>query len=152
MAAAKEKKKSALISYFEDSYQEIRKVSWPTKNQAVRLTFLVLGFVFVVSVVIGILDFVFGSGYRALLDVAPDQALPQTTQQAQPVDVTTSGNGDDVPVIDVGELSSGAVTIGDGEAAPVEVEATPVEETSGDEISAESPAETESAPSEESSS
>ena len=136
MAAAKKNKKNGLLQYFEDSYSEIRKVQWPTKNTAVRLTFLVLGFVFAVALIIGILDFVFGAGYRGLLDLAPRQSLPSVQSTANGGEQTVTTGGDDVPVIDVGTLSS------DDGVATVEIggeEATPAEEAT------EIPAETESA-------
>lgn len=128
-AKKKNKKKNGLIQYFEDSYSEIRKVQWPTKNTAVRLTFLVLGFVFAVAILIGILDFVFGAGYRALLELAPRQSLP--TVQTAPVESTplngeaqTVGVGDGgVPTVDVGTLSpeNPNVEVGDDGVATVEI-------------------------------
>lgn len=79
MASNKSNKKKAnskLINYFQSSFEEIRKVTWPTKNQAIKMTFLVLGFCLVVAIFLGILDFVFGVGYRSLLDLGPKRSLP----------------------------------------------------------------------------
>ncbi|MEZ4087168.1 MAG: preprotein translocase subunit SecE [Candidatus Gracilibacteria bacterium] len=144
MAAAKKNKKNGLIQYFEDSYSEIRKVQWPTKNTAVRLTFLVLGFVFAVAILIGILDFIFGTGYRALLDVAPEQSLPsvQTTDGEVQTVTTPEIDEDGVPIIDVGTLSSDGVATVEvgGEDAP----ATDSPETTTPEAAGEEPAAEES--------
>jgi len=119
MATTKEKKNSKVIDYFQNSYEEIRKVAWPTRNQAMRLTFLVLGFMIVTALVIGILDFVFGFGHSFLLDIAPDRALPAavTTEQSTPSapssneigvgSVTaTTADGDDISVEAVTSNSS----------------------------------------------
>lgn len=124
MATAEKKKKNALVSYLEASYEELRKVAWPTRNRAIRLTFLVLGFVFAIALIIGVLDFVFGIGQRALLDLAPDRVLP-TVQTTPPVDTGVEPHPGDTSgsIVDVGDIS---VTTGDEQ--PVEVDVAPVEE------------------------
>ncbi len=63
--------KSALINYFKESYQELQKVTWPTRTQAVRMTFLVLAFCLVTAVIIGVMDFAFRTGHEFLLNSAP---------------------------------------------------------------------------------
>jgi preprotein translocase SecE subunit len=47
-------------------------VTWPTKEQAALLTGLVIGVSLVVGVYLGLLDFGFSQGYRALLKATPD--------------------------------------------------------------------------------
>lgn len=122
MASTDEKKKNALLAYLENSYQEIRKVAWPTRNKAIRLTFLVLGFVMVVALIIGVLDYVFGIGNRAVLELAPDRALPtvQETESVQPVPE--------------GDLPEGAIEVGDVTAVTGEEETTTPEETPTEEV------------------
>jgi len=101
MASDKAKsKKNPFVNYVQASYEELRKVSWPTRNQAVRLTFLVLGVCLVVALVLGILDNVFGLGYRALVDLGPDRTLP--------VDLSTEESGGEI-------LDGGAMTITDSD-------------------------------------
>lgn len=125
MASTKGKKRNALINYFDESYQELKKVAWPTKNRAIRVTFLVLGFVVVVALFIGILDFAFGIGHHQLLELGPTRTAPAT------VDVT-GGAVDGVPI-----------TIGEGgDAGTLTVETEPVvEEPVVDELPAEVPTE-----------
>lgn len=83
MASEKAKhKKNPLVNYLQASFEELRKVTWPTRNQAIRLTFLVLGFCMVVAILLGILDFVFGIGYRSLLDLGPERSLPTGIEEA----------------------------------------------------------------------
>ncbi|MFC1599820.1 preprotein translocase subunit SecE [Patescibacteria group bacterium] len=62
--------KKALFGYFTDSWQELKKVTWPTKNQAIKLTGIVLGFCFVSAVVLGLVDGIFSYVYKLLLTLA----------------------------------------------------------------------------------
>ena len=59
--------KKALTGYFVGSWQEIKKVTWPTKNQAIKLTGIVLGFCLVSALVLGLVDGVFSYVYKLLL-------------------------------------------------------------------------------------
>lgn len=61
--------KKALFGYFIDSWQELKKVTWPTKNQAIKLTGIVLGFCLVAALLLGIIDFGFSTGYKYLLNL-----------------------------------------------------------------------------------
>lgn len=90
-------KTNSIVNYFQGSYQELRKVTWPTRHQAIRLTFLVLGFCLVAAAIVGALDLVFNYGYRTFVNLAPPAAIstdvvPSTTSApAQPVTVTPTG-------------------------------------------------------------
>jgi preprotein translocase subunit SecE len=53
------KNPNALIRYFQDTGNELRKVSWPTREQAIRLTVVVLGSTIVAAIFFGLLDFFF---------------------------------------------------------------------------------------------
>ncbi len=109
----KNRKNSALLNYFQESYQEVRKVTWPTKNQAVRLTFLVLGFCLVAAIIVGAFDFAFFTGYKELNQYANTVVPPVET----PVDVTTTPS----QPINVGTVDA---TTADGQ--PVTVTTEPV--------------------------
>ncbi len=95
MASDKAKSKSVAVNYVQSSVEELRKVTWPTKNQAIRMTFLVLGFCLVVALILGVMDFVFGIGYRSLLDLGPERSLPAAVLE------------------ETGTLDGGAVTVGE---------------------------------------
>jgi preprotein translocase subunit SecE len=107
-----------IISYFEESWQEIRKVSWPTKTQAIRLTFLVLGFCFVTAAIIGAFDFGFSEGYKSLkrysdtvVPPAPIQApVTAATGSEQPISVT-GANGQPIQVDATGAQSGQPITL-----------------------------------------
>jgi preprotein translocase subunit SecE len=49
------------ISFVKESYEELRKVSWPNKKQVVNYTFIVIGASIVVAVFLGTLDMIFSS-------------------------------------------------------------------------------------------
>lgn len=61
------KANNALIAYFVGSIEELRKVTWPTKEQTIRLTIIVLIFSLVVAFIFGVLDYLFGFGFSTLI-------------------------------------------------------------------------------------
>ena len=50
------KSRNAIVRYFQDTGDELRKVSWPTREQAIRLTLIVLGSTIATAIFFGILD------------------------------------------------------------------------------------------------
>ena len=83
-----ENKKNPIINYFQESYEELRKVTWPTRNQAIRLTFIVIGFCIVFSIFVGILDFAFNAGYRQLVDFSEKVAPPSAVLSGEAAPIT----------------------------------------------------------------
>ena len=63
-AAAKKGKDNAIVQYFRETWFELRKVSWPTRREAVNLTVIVVLVTTFLALVLGLLDwfysFVFG--------------------------------------------------------------------------------------------
>jgi len=55
----KPKKENAIARWWRETVGELRKVSWPTTQDAWRLTRIVLIVMFLMSAVLGLLDFVF---------------------------------------------------------------------------------------------
>ncbi len=53
------KSQNAIIRYFQDTAEELRKVSWPTREQTIRLTLIVLGSTVAAAIFLGLLDFIF---------------------------------------------------------------------------------------------
>lgn len=51
--------KETLTKYLKNNFDELTKVVWPTKNQAIRLTVIVLIFCVVVATFLGLTDFLF---------------------------------------------------------------------------------------------
>ncbi|MBT3865395.1 preprotein translocase subunit SecE [Candidatus Peregrinibacteria bacterium] len=63
-------KNNKFVNYVKSSIQELTKVTWPTKNQAVRLTAIVLGFTFVFAIFLTLVDYLANKGYLSLLEYA----------------------------------------------------------------------------------
>ena len=53
------KQPNRIVRYFQESNAELRKVNWPTRQEARQLTILVLVVVAISSAVLGTLDYVF---------------------------------------------------------------------------------------------
>lgn len=56
-----------LIKYFKDSRQEFNLVTWPSKKQLIRLSYIVLGITFVMAFLLGFLDYLFQELFLKLL-------------------------------------------------------------------------------------
>lgn len=56
-----------LKKYFRDTKSEVKKVAWPTKQQTINNTGVVIACIVVVGAFIGVLDAVFTFGQQALL-------------------------------------------------------------------------------------
>lgn len=54
-------------NYLRSSFEELTRVTWPTKNQAVRLTIIVFVFCLIAAAALGALDFGLNEGYSYLL-------------------------------------------------------------------------------------
>jgi preprotein translocase subunit SecE len=50
-----------LITFFKDSYAELRKVIWPSREEVASNTKVVLVSVAIFAVVLGVIDFIFVS-------------------------------------------------------------------------------------------
>lgn len=48
-----------LKSYLQESRQEFRRVNWPTREETIRLTLIVIGMSLSIAVFLGALDFFF---------------------------------------------------------------------------------------------
>jgi preprotein translocase SecE subunit len=58
---------SATTAYFRGALAELHQVRWPTRNQAIRLSGIVLGFTLAAAAVYGVVDFLLGQGMAQLL-------------------------------------------------------------------------------------
>ncbi len=61
---------NALRSYFIGSLQELNQVRWPTRQQAVKLSIIVVCFIAVMTVVFGFVDYVLSAAVKFLLSLA----------------------------------------------------------------------------------
>jgi len=56
-----------LTTYLKDSVEELKKVTWPTKNETTNYTLMVIGVSLAVSVFLYLLDMVFTTGLSLLI-------------------------------------------------------------------------------------
>ncbi|MDA1208817.1 MAG: preprotein translocase subunit SecE [bacterium] len=60
---------SAITNYINDAIAELHHVRWPTRQQSIRLSTIVLIFVAVSSGLFGFLDYLLAQGVRFLLSL-----------------------------------------------------------------------------------
>ncbi len=63
----KVKKPNAIQRWYKETVGELRKVTWPTPQEAWRLTVIVIITMVATSVTLGILDFIFSSLVKLLV-------------------------------------------------------------------------------------
>ncbi|GAP09047.1 preprotein translocase, SecE subunit, bacterial [Bellilinea caldifistulae] len=66
-SAEKSKQPNRLVRFWRETIGELRKVSWPTTQEAWRLTRIVLVVMFLMAVFLGLLDYVFSALIGLLL-------------------------------------------------------------------------------------
>jgi preprotein translocase subunit SecE len=66
---ATKKKPNRLAKFWRSTIGELRKVSWPTTQEAWRLTKVVLLVLFLMAVLLGVMDFAFSRGIAALVSL-----------------------------------------------------------------------------------
>ena len=64
--AESEKQENRIVKYFRESRAEMRKVTWPTRDEALRLTGIVLAVTTFMAVLLWVLD-IFFTGVVSLL-------------------------------------------------------------------------------------
>ncbi len=57
---------AAIKNYFVGSYQEMKKVTWPTKNQTINYSALVIALSVGMAVFFGLLDYIFNWGVTSV--------------------------------------------------------------------------------------
>ena len=67
MALVNEKQEGGLQRWVRETTGELRKVTWPTREEALRLTYVVIGLSLVMGLLLGGVDFVLGSLYALLV-------------------------------------------------------------------------------------
>ncbi len=53
--------------FFQETYGELRKVSWPTRREAIRLTWIVIGVIILMAAILGGLDWVYAQAFGVIL-------------------------------------------------------------------------------------
>jgi preprotein translocase SecE subunit len=61
---------NAVITYINDSLEDLRQVRWPTRQQAVRFSAIVVTFTLVSAAFFGLIDFVLSIALKSILSLA----------------------------------------------------------------------------------
>ena len=59
-----------LTRYFKETWYELKKVSWPTRREALNLTLMVIAVTSFLAIVLGLMDFLFQEGFALLLKLS----------------------------------------------------------------------------------
>lgn len=59
----------SLSTYIQESIAELRQVRWPTRQQAIRLSIITIGFTFAVAIAFGAIDSALGQIVKVLLSL-----------------------------------------------------------------------------------
>jgi preprotein translocase subunit SecE len=59
LAKASVKKDNFIVRYFKETRAELKKVTWPTRQEALNLTLIVVGFTIFMAALLGIIDYIF---------------------------------------------------------------------------------------------
>jgi preprotein translocase subunit SecE len=67
--SASEKKRgdNAIVSYFRETWFELRRVSWPTRAEAGNLTLIVIAVTTFLAIVLGLMDWIFSAAFGLFL-------------------------------------------------------------------------------------
>jgi preprotein translocase subunit SecE len=58
-ASARRVQDNAIVQYFRETYFELKKVSWPTRREAVNLTVIVILVTSFLAIVLGLMDWIY---------------------------------------------------------------------------------------------
>jgi preprotein translocase subunit SecE len=61
------RKPNFLVRFINETMGELRKVTWPTRDEALRLTAVVLAVMIASSIFLGAIDALLTEGFRALI-------------------------------------------------------------------------------------
>jgi len=53
--------------FISESYQQLKRVSWPTKEETLRYTLFIIGFSLALAMFLGFLDFLFGRALEQIV-------------------------------------------------------------------------------------
>jgi preprotein translocase subunit SecE len=66
-AAESRIRNNRIVEFLQDTWFELKKVSWPTRSEAVNLTIIVAAVTTFLALILGILDWIFSTAFGLLL-------------------------------------------------------------------------------------
>ena len=79
----------AIFQYLKDTRSELNHVAWPTRLQTVVFTILVIAISILVSLYLGLSDFLFTSGLGKVVEMLPQQASQEIPLDQLQISTTT---------------------------------------------------------------
>ena len=67
MAKATAKKENAVIKYLKETRAELKKVNWPSRQEATNLTLIVIAVTTFMALLLGLLDYIFAKLFELIL-------------------------------------------------------------------------------------
>ena len=86
----------SLIQYLKDTRAELHHVAWPTRSQTIIFTVLVMALSILVSLYLGLFDYIFTNALGMGLEFLPSQSPVQTTE----IPTATTTLGTSTPSLD----------------------------------------------------
>jgi preprotein translocase subunit SecE len=65
--ATAKKQENAIVRYLRETWFELKKVSWPTRKEAVNLTIIVIVVTTFLAIVLGLMDWLFSLAFGLFL-------------------------------------------------------------------------------------
>jgi preprotein translocase subunit SecE len=63
------KEPNAIVRYYRETVGELKKVVWPTREEALRLTWIVLVVITIMAIILGGADYLFSQLFRFLISL-----------------------------------------------------------------------------------
>lgn len=63
----KKKGENAIVGYLRETWFELKKVSWPTRSEAINLTLIVVAVTAFLAIVLGLMDWLFQTAFGLFL-------------------------------------------------------------------------------------
>lgn len=60
-------RENRVTQYFRETWFELKKVSWPTRSEALNLTLMVVVVTAFLSIVLAVMDYLFQSGFSLIV-------------------------------------------------------------------------------------
>jgi preprotein translocase subunit SecE len=67
VAKATAKKENAVIKYLKETRAELKKVNWPSRQEATNLTLIVIAVTTFMALLLGLLDYIFAQLFELIL-------------------------------------------------------------------------------------
>jgi len=99
------------MSYIRNSFEELKKVTWPTKNQAINTTIFTIIFTLLATVLITFVDSGFNTLFKIMLENSPKAQNEALVEDVNPSDIKIlDAEGQPLEGVEIEALESGAET------------------------------------------